>query len=55
MKLNFRLNVRDLYKYLIFFRNYIDNVAKDCLKNGITLDSISSTSLDVDDALGSLK
>ncbi|WP_038359775.1 anti-CBASS protein Acb1 family protein [Borrelia hispanica] len=55
MKLNFRLNVRDLYKYSIFFRNYIDNVAKDCLKNGITLDSVSSTSLDVDDALGNLK
>lgn len=31
------INALDLYKYSIFFRNYIQNVADDTLKNGIQL------------------
>lgn len=31
------INAKDLYKYSIFFRNYIQNVADDVLKNGIQL------------------
>ncbi|AYE37110.1 phage portal protein (plasmid) [Borrelia turcica IST7] len=37
MKLDANLNPLDLYRYSIFFRNYIENVAEDTLKNGITL------------------
>ncbi|AMR76225.1 phage portal protein (plasmid) [Borrelia hermsii] len=54
MSLNFKINSRDLYKYSIFFRNYISNVAEDCLKNGITLNSVT-TALNVNDALETLK
>ncbi|AMR76215.1 MULTISPECIES: anti-CBASS protein Acb1 family protein [Borrelia] len=43
MSLNFNINSRDLYKYSIFFRNYIKNVAEDVLKNGILLQSISKS------------
>ncbi|WVN92248.1 DUF1073 domain-containing protein (plasmid) [Borrelia turicatae] len=51
---NSNINAKELYKYSIFFRNYISNVAEDLLKNGITLNSID-TSLNVDDALETLK
>ncbi|AYE37077.1 hypothetical protein DB313_06130 (plasmid) [Borrelia turcica IST7] len=37
MKLYANLNPLDLYRYSIFFRNYIENVAEDTVKNGITL------------------
>ncbi|UPA11045.1 DUF1073 domain-containing protein (plasmid) [Borrelia parkeri] len=51
---NSNINARDLYRYSIFFRNYISNVAEDTLKNGITLNSID-TAFNVNDALETLK
>ncbi len=40
-KLVDRISSLELYKYSIFFRNYIENVAEDCLKNGLVLESTS--------------
>nr|AAU85996.1 hypothetical protein BGP145 [Borreliella bavariensis PBi] len=40
-KLVDRINLLKLYRYSIFFRNYIENVAEDCLKNGLVLESTS--------------
>ncbi len=38
-KLIDKISSLELYKYSIFFRNYIENVAEDCLKNGLILES----------------
>ncbi|MCD2394967.1 DUF1073 domain-containing protein, partial [Borreliella burgdorferi] len=38
-KLIDKISSIELYKYSIFFRNYIENVAEDCLKNGLVLES----------------
>ncbi|MCD2412569.1 DUF1073 domain-containing protein, partial [Borreliella burgdorferi] len=38
-KLIDKISSLELYKYSIFFRNYIENVAEDCLKNGLVLES----------------
>ncbi|WP_424632795.1 anti-CBASS protein Acb1 family protein [Borreliella lusitaniae] len=40
-KLVDKISSLELYKYSIFFRNYIENVAEDCLKNGLVLESAS--------------
>ncbi|SCW40035.1 Protein of unknown function [Borreliella japonica] len=40
-KLVDKINSLELYRYSIFFRNYIENVAEDCLKNGIILECIN--------------
>ncbi|WP_215535965.1 anti-CBASS protein Acb1 family protein, partial [Borreliella bavariensis] len=40
-KLVDRISSLELYRYSIFFRNYIENVAEDCLKNGLVLESTS--------------
>ncbi|XPC97895.1 anti-CBASS protein Acb1 family protein (plasmid) [Borreliella japonica] len=37
-KLVDKISSLELYRYSIFFRNYIENVAEDCLKNGIILE-----------------
>ncbi|ACN93412.1 conserved hypothetical protein (plasmid) [Borreliella finlandensis] len=42
VKLLDKISSLELYKYSIFFRNYIENVTEDCLKNGLILESISS-------------
>ncbi|ETZ17545.1 hypothetical protein BDCR2A_01533 [Borrelia duttonii CR2A] len=56
MKYNFKINSYELYKYSIFFRNYINNVAEDILHNGIILEIIYSTALsDIEDTLDNLK
>ncbi|AHH11379.1 DUF1073 domain-containing protein (plasmid) [Borrelia coriaceae] len=55
MRLDFKVHAKDLYKYSIFFKNYISNVAEDVLKNGITLNSVIPTSLSIEDALDALK
>ncbi|ACM10171.1 conserved hypothetical protein (plasmid) [Borreliella burgdorferi 29805] len=39
-KLIDKISPLELYKYSIFFRNYIENVAEDCLKNGLVLESV---------------
>ncbi len=39
-KLIDKISSLELYRYSIFFRNYIENVAEDCLKNGLILESI---------------
>ncbi|MCD2386131.1 anti-CBASS protein Acb1 family protein [Borreliella burgdorferi] len=39
-KLIDKISSLELYKYSIFFRNYIENVAEDCLKNGLILESV---------------
>ncbi|ADQ30045.1 DUF1073 domain-containing protein [Borreliella burgdorferi] len=39
-KLIDKISPLELYKYSIFFRNYIENVAEDCLKNGLILESV---------------
>ncbi|XOU12989.1 anti-CBASS protein Acb1 family protein (plasmid) [Borreliella americana] len=39
-KLIDKISSLELYKYSIFFRNYIENVAEDCLKNGLVLESV---------------
>ncbi|WP_024652864.1 anti-CBASS protein Acb1 family protein, partial [Borrelia persica] len=53
---NNNINPKDLYKYSIFFRNYIENVAEDAMRNGITLESIYSRSLSgIEDELDNLK
>ncbi|WP_418905034.1 anti-CBASS protein Acb1 family protein [Borreliella lusitaniae] len=36
-----KISSLELYNYSIFFRNYIENVAEDCLKNGLVLESAS--------------
>ncbi|UPA18565.1 anti-CBASS protein Acb1 family protein [Borrelia puertoricensis] len=54
MRVNFKISANELYKYSIFFRNYISNVAEDTLKNGITLNSIN-TVININDALEALK
>ncbi len=36
-----KISSLELYRYSIFFRNYIENVAEDSLKNGIVLEGIS--------------
>ncbi len=41
-KLVDRISSLELYRYSIFFRNYIENVAEDCLKNGIILESTNN-------------
>ncbi|WP_418905649.1 anti-CBASS protein Acb1 family protein [Borreliella japonica] len=41
-KLVDKINSLELYRYSIFFRNYIENVAEDCLKNGIILEYTTS-------------
>ncbi|MCD2332858.1 anti-CBASS protein Acb1 family protein [Borreliella americana] len=41
VKLADKISSLELYRYSIFFRNYIENVAEDCLKNGLILESIS--------------
>ncbi len=38
-KLVDKVSALELYRYSIFFRNYIENVAEDCLKNGLVLES----------------
>ncbi|WP_420025208.1 anti-CBASS protein Acb1 family protein (plasmid) [Borreliella yangtzensis] len=38
-KLVDKISSQELYRYSIFFRNYIENVAEDCLKNGLVLES----------------
>ncbi len=38
-KLLDKISSLELYRYSIFFRNYIENVAEDCLKNGLVLES----------------
>ncbi|WCL22296.1 anti-CBASS protein Acb1 family protein [Borrelia miyamotoi] len=55
MSLRFKVNARDLYKYSIFFRNYIENVAEDVLKNGISLQSTSSSVTSMCEELDKLK
>ncbi|WDE71881.1 DUF1073 domain-containing protein (plasmid) [Borrelia miyamotoi] len=55
MSLRFKINARDLYKYSIFFRNYIENVAEDVLKNGISLQSTSSSVTSMCEELDKLK
>ncbi|WP_155807023.1 hypothetical protein [Borrelia crocidurae] len=45
MKHNSKINSYELYKYSIFFRNYINNVAEEVLYNGITLEIVYSTAL----------
>ncbi|WP_445436316.1 anti-CBASS protein Acb1 family protein [Candidatus Borreliella tachyglossi] len=52
MKLDININSRELYLYSIFFRNYIENVGEDALKNGISLLPFGGGS---DDTLASLK
>ncbi|WP_418885614.1 anti-CBASS protein Acb1 family protein [Borreliella tanukii] len=41
-KLVDKISSLELYRYSIFFRNYIENVAEDCLKNGLVLESTTS-------------
>ncbi|WP_418905727.1 anti-CBASS protein Acb1 family protein [Borreliella japonica] len=41
-KLIDKISSLELYRYSIFFRNYIENVAEDCLKNGIILEYTTS-------------
>ncbi|XPC97855.1 anti-CBASS protein Acb1 family protein (plasmid) [Borreliella japonica] len=41
-KLVDKISSLELYRYSIFFRNYIENVAEDCLKNGIILECTTS-------------
>ncbi|QFP42445.1 DUF1073 domain-containing protein (plasmid) [Borrelia miyamotoi] len=48
MSLKFKINARELYSYSIFFKNYIENVAEEVLKNGISLQSTSSSITSVD-------
>ncbi|XOU12942.1 anti-CBASS protein Acb1 family protein (plasmid) [Borreliella americana] len=40
-KLIDKISPLGLYQYSIFFRNYIENVAEDCLKNGLILESVN--------------
>ncbi|WP_157651917.1 hypothetical protein [Borreliella garinii] len=39
-KLVDKVSALELYRYSIFFRNYIENVAEDCLKNGLVLERV---------------
>ncbi|ATQ15343.1 DUF1073 domain-containing protein (plasmid) [Borrelia miyamotoi] len=55
MSLKFKISARELYQYSIFFRNYIENVAEDVLKNGITLKSTSSSVKSMGKELDNLK
>ncbi|WDS49046.1 DUF1073 domain-containing protein (plasmid) [Borrelia miyamotoi] len=55
VSLKFKISARELYQYSIFFRNYIENVAEDVLKNGITLKSTSSSVKSMGKELDNLK
>nr|WKC83074.1 DUF1073 domain-containing protein [Borreliella spielmanii] len=53
---NFKINPVDVYRYSIFFRNYIDSTAEDALKNGINLSLLETSCLkEGRDFLSSLK
>ncbi|AHH04022.1 Hypothetical protein BHY_1071 (plasmid) [Borrelia nietonii YOR] len=39
----------NLYRYSLFFRNYIENSAEDALRSGIKLDFLNSPTLDLND------
>ncbi|MBB6031883.1 hypothetical protein HNR35_000886 [Borreliella spielmanii] len=53
---NFKINPVDVYRYSIFFRNYIDSTAEDALKNGINLSLLETSCLkESRDFLSSLK
>ncbi|AIK19189.1 phage portal protein (plasmid) [Borreliella afzelii Tom3107] len=51
-----KINPVDVYRYSIFFRNYIDSTAEDALKNGINLSLLETSCLkEGRDFLSSLK
>ncbi|AHH07806.1 Hypothetical protein BCD_1740 (plasmid) [Borrelia crocidurae DOU] len=56
MKYNSKINSYELYRYSIFFRIYINNVAEDVLYSGIHLEVIYSIALSgIEDTLDTLK
>lgn len=40
-----KINPVNVYRYSIFFRNYIDSTAEDALKNGINLSLLEMSCL----------